>query len=372
MEERYIACMMLHGMGDAIGFKNGKWEFLELIEEENKGAMGADVKMYEFIGLGGINYVPDKGWNVSDDTLLHMGTAKSLMDDYSSVNDLGKKTAREYVRIYNEYFVKDKGVLKRMPGETLLVSLLKIRSGTQWDDLSYHIDNGGAGAAMRSSCIGLAYHGLENRMKLIDVSIKLSKITHNSAIGYLGGMTAALFTAFAIEGIDIKQWPFLLLSMFETRQIQDYIETWKNKDDVKGFNNDYHKFVEVWTLYVNTKFNKGKIIRKKTNIHLVARSNLYINNYSKNNNTKFFGSNGIDSCIVAYDALLDSDGKWEKLVIYGMLHSGDGDTTGCITASWYGALYGFGDVPKHRLKYLEFNDTLHKQGKDLYKKYYKH
>jgi len=47
------------------------------------------------------------------------------------------------------------------------------------------------------------------------------------------------------------------------------------------------------------------------------------------------------------------------------------DTTVCISASWYGALYGFGEVPVPTMKYLEYKDKLEKLGEGLYKKFYK-
>jgi len=83
------------------------------------------------------------------------------------------------------------------------------------------------------------------------------------------------------------------------------------------------------------------------------------------------GASGIDSVIIAYDCLIDAGNKWEKLVVYSMLHNGDTDTTGCIAAAFYGAVYGFGEVNKNVLKYLEYKDELTKLGKGLYKKYYK-
>ncbi len=36
-----------------------------------------------------------------------------------------------------------------------------------------------------------------------------------------------------------------------------------------------------------------------------------------------------------------------------MLHSGDTDTTGCIAAGFYGAYYGYGDVPKDIINNIE-------------------
>ena len=61
---------------------------------------------------------------------------------------------------------------------------------------------------------------------------------------------------------------------------------------------------------------------------------------------------------MAYNALLDCDGNWEKLVYYGMLHGGDSDTVGAICGGLYGAVYGSKDVPEHLLKYLEMKEKL--------------
>jgi ADP-ribosylarginine hydrolase len=67
------------------------------------------------------------------------------------------------------------------------------------------------------------------------------------------------------------------------------------------------------------------------------------------------GALGVDSVIVAYDALLSTldycnreqeskANKWEEACLRGMLHGGDSDSTGTIVGAWYGALYGFEDV----------------------------
>lgn len=67
------------------------------------------------------------------------------------------------------------------------------------------------------------------------------------------------------------------------------------------------------------------------------------------------GALGVDSVIIAYDALLstlefckrmqnEKANKWEEVCLRGMLHGGDSDSTGTIVGAWYGALYGFEDV----------------------------
>jgi ADP-ribosylarginine hydrolase len=53
------------------------------------------------------------------------------------------------------------------------------------------------------------------------------------------------------------------------------------------------------------------------------------------------GALGVDSVIIAYDALLGCNRDWRELMLRSAIHGGDSDSTACIAASWFGALYGF-------------------------------
>ena len=80
MEDRYIACMILHAVGDTVGFKNSEWEF-----KFKKGTTEVALeKLYEFIDLGGINGISLENWLVSDDTIMHIKTALALLSDFNS------------------------------------------------------------------------------------------------------------------------------------------------------------------------------------------------------------------------------------------------------------------------------------------------
>lgn len=366
MEERYKACMILHALGDTIGFKNSEWEFIG-------GAKHAKTfeKINEFVYLGGINYIPEKDWVVSDDTIMHMKTAQSLVSNFSDLNELYKLFLKNYVDALNQF--EEEGYEKRWPGKTLLANLMEVRKTGKWGETKYDYFTGGSGASMRTSCIGLAFYGEEYRSLLLEVSIESSRITHTSSIGYLGGFTSAYFTALAIEGVEIKKWPFYLLKMFETDTILKYIE--KKGRDVDEHMKDSLIFVDKWHRYTQDKFDEeGNVVRSRAKNNLLFRTDYYYKNFGfeegKETRQFFPGSGGDDSVIIAYDALIDAGKSWETLVFYSMMHGGDTDTTGCIAASWYGVLYGFGDVPMSRVESLEFKDEITKLSDGLYKKYY--
>ena len=71
LAKRYEAAMILSGVGDAMGFKNGNWEFCH---------SGTAIHA-EALTLGGINKLNIKkpDWLVSDDTVMHLATAEAYM-----------------------------------------------------------------------------------------------------------------------------------------------------------------------------------------------------------------------------------------------------------------------------------------------------
>lgn len=354
--------MILHAVGDTIGYKNGHWEFMYSLD-----------KVYEFIDLGGINHLSLKDWRVSDDTIFHMKNAEALLEDFNSINKLCEIVTKKYIKAFDQFTKETYNF--RNPGITTLTSVEKLKNGRSWDKTPYNFLSGGSGVSMRNSCIGLAFYGEKNRNKLIQIAIETGRITHNSTIGYLGGLVSALFTAYAVEKVPIKEWVFKFIKLYDDGVIDQYIKSAGR--DVDNYNNDVHIFMDKWRQYVQDKFDANKeIIKRRSNINLSLRSEYYYNNYSykqiqHGKQQKFPGSGGDDSVIIAYDCLLDAGNSWEKLIFYAMLHIGDTDTTGCIAGSWWGITKGFEDIPKINLEFIEYKKELEKLGKDLFKKYHK-
>lgn len=363
MEDRYIAAIVLHALGDTIGFKNGDWEF-----NYNKNFITLDTTnelLYEFIELGGINAIDLKGWLVSDDTIIHLCMMRALtsFDKKEIINEnMIIKYKEELVNAYND--MTDDEVNKKIfrhPGVTTNKYIRQFEKGHDGRDLPYDDRAGGNGAAMRTNCLGLVYYGENNRDKLIQISIETSKLTHNNAIGYLGGLTSALFTAFAIENIDILKWPFMLVDLLKSDRVKKYM----TNDDPNEVN-DYDSYSNYWRKYIDSKFEDGKIIITRAQANIIFRSRFYYENFTRGTKALLIGESGFCATIMAYDCLVDAKNVWEKLIIYSALHFGDSDTVAAISASWYGALYGFGDVPEKNLKYLEFKKELIKFGTELF------
>lgn len=373
MKKKYIACMILHAVGDTIGFKNSEWEF-----KFKKCTSEVTLeKLYEFIDLGGVNQISLKNWLVSDDTIMHMETARALLSEFNSVNTFGKILKDEFIKAYDQF--KKEGIEKRWPGISILESIEKLKTGMEWNKIPYNYYSGGSGASMRSLCIGLAYHGENNRDKLMQIAIESGRITNNSAVGYLGGLASALFAALAVENKKINDWPFILLDLFDSGKVKKYIK--ESERELEEFDRDHHVFLEKWHRYVDDKFdNKRNPIIRKSNKNLKYRSEYYQNTFAFEEKTTkkgiceksfFIGSGGDDSVIIAYDCLFDAGENWEKLVIYSMLHMGDTDTTGAIAGSLYGIMYGQTNVPNNFLEYLEYKTELIELGTKLFNKFYK-
>lgn len=412
MSNKYVAGMVLHSLGDTLGGRYRQWNL------NNKDGYELTLsKIYEFISLGGATDIKIRGWKASDVTIMHLAMTKALLEyNDDSMNTLGKIFVDKFLEV-----LKKNGELL---GRTTLKALNRLDKGGEWANMVYDIKAGGAGAVMRSLCIGMVFRGEENRHKLIQIAIESARITNNSAVGYLGSVAGALFASLACEGIEIKKWAMILLDLFERGVILKYIKMSGRGEE--EYLRDSPIFIEKWHRYIDDKFDSaGNVLVRKLDKNLVYRGKYYNEafGFRSNNgdglgkNTRMFkgegkfvssddkfmdsgkgnvrvfgrvdtrgqetkkddikkdideagyiGSGGDDSVIIAYDCLIDCSGVWEKLVYYSMLHMGDGNTTGAIAGGLYGLVYGLGDVRVDMIEDLEYGKELEKVGMLLSKK----
>lgn len=358
--EKCKSIFLLHALGDTIGFKNSIWEF-------NYNISITDVRstleiVSEFISLGGITNINLKDWIVSDDTLLNYEIAKFILD--LNNEDLQEKhiikLKQEIIKMID--YQMDNNIQREF-------GLMTGRAIKNWTDsiderhTPYNVGSGGNGCSMRTLPIGIRFNKDSDLNKLIQCSIETSKITHNSPIGFLGGLASAYFIKLAINGIEIKKWPYLLIDLYESKEVKKYINI---EDDNVYF--DYRNSIKIWKKTIEIFFSdKGEPLKLKSSINLISRFKIFIDIEKMMNNNEWAGANGQTSIIMAYIALLDCEGIWEKLVYYSMLHGGDSDTVGAIAGGFYGAVYGMGDVPENLLKYLEMKKELIEISEKIYK-----
>lgn len=371
MKDKYNACILLHALGDTIGFKNGDWEFNNTKSNNLKtldGNMSKEYTLeivYEFIMLGGCANINLKGWYVSDDTILHICTIKTLLKEHKNVKDLCKILRKYFIKAINE---SKKSKINRYYGETTIENIKKLEiSESNINKLKYNRRYGGSGASMKSLCIGLVYHGKKNRQQLIEKTFEITRMTHNSTNAYIGSLATAMFVSFAIEKIDIKKWSIEFLKVIESDIIDNYLKKTRNYDD---YIMDKAFCINAWKEFNSKKFDKdGNIISDKIDRNLIERTSFF-GPYVEG---KFYwpGGDSFGSILYAYNALLDCDSIFDTLIFYSMLHWGDSDTVGCIAAGLYGAYYGFKNIHDNLLKDIEFKDELIELSDKLYNKFYK-
>ena len=136
--EKYKAVMVLSGVGDALGYKNGSWEFCHSGIEIHK----------ELKQLGGLEKLDINGWRVSDDTVLHIATGEALVSNWSTTEQLFCTMAAKYKKACAEVGItvnQNESLLKRLQNQKQNIAINIDRRLTaiflsQNDNLKMHVN----------------------------------------------------------------------------------------------------------------------------------------------------------------------------------------------------------------------------------------
>uniref|UniRef100_A0A4W3IYN9 [Protein ADP-ribosylarginine] hydrolase-like n=1 Tax=Callorhinchus milii TaxID=7868 RepID=A0A4W3IYN9_CALMI len=289
-----MAAMLLSAVGDALGYRNARWEFCESGEQIHSELEG--------LGCLGNIHVCLPHWPVSDDTVLHLASAQALNTD-------GDALLHEFAAQYVE-------AMKDMKGRNLDTYIL-----LGWRRIPFNPKGVGCGAAMRSMCIGLRYPRPEQLPHLVRVSIDSGRMTPNHPTGYLGALASALFNSNAVQGRPLREWGF---SFLQTLPLALDSITSSGRDVPENLA-AWNYFPEKWELTISRWYLKQRGLEAGSGgprfppVFGPPERDVEYRTFSLDG---WAGRSGHDAPMIAYDALLGAGASWEELCSRAAFHGG--------------------------------------------------
>ncbi|KAM9258619.1 ADP-ribosylhydrolase ARH1-like [Morus bassanus] len=343
--EAYEAAMVLSGVGDALGYRGGRWEYCT-------SGPRIHAELAELGGLGAITLEPPE-WPVSDDTVLLLATAEALATGLEG-EPLLQELARRYVAAMGD-------MEGRKPGPTSILGTSQLRPGEpEGYRIPFNPTGTGCGAAMRSLAIGLRYPHTWELPTLIRVSVESGRMTHHHPTGYLGALAVALFGALGARGEPPERWGAELLRVLPLAW--DYVEG--TGVAVEANAAAWPFFGDAWHRYLESRgLLEGRGPPQVPSLPSPAERDAAYLGWALEG---WAGRSGHDAPMVALEALLAAGGCWEDLCARGVLHGGDNDSTGTIAAGCWGLLGGLAPVPPGLHRSLEHRERLRDAAHRLY------
>lgn len=368
-EERMRATMVLAAAGDAIGYNKGAWEFCLSTTKIHRD-------LDQLTRGRGILALDCSHWMVSDDTVEHLATAEGLLrcsQVQFTLDCLLRNIAAKTKKAADDF-------TGRAPGKSEQQGIKLLESdGSNWASKPFDSRAIGCGAAMRVPCLGLIFH--DDMQSLVAVSVEACRLTKTHPLGYLGGVCAAAFTAFALQSIPVLCWAQRLLDEV-IPMAKEYVLQ-PGQRHLRENENAFQEaaFERKWKWYIHERGLDSGQSPQFPEVYDASERDLFYAECARmedvNPSGKNPGSKGYDSVLIAFDALLWVETQldflqnptkcWGELCLRAMLHRGDNDSTGSIAGAWYGALHGFTSVPSRHYESVEYAGRCDAAGRALYK-----
>ena len=309
---QYEGCMLGLALGDALG---APVEFLEL------GQIKQEYGPEGICGLEGWREFP-AGY-FTDDTQMSLATARGCIDAYLELRH--GQSWRPAQAVYHRYLVwlrtQNIPYMNRAPGATCLWSLRTGRMGSVAAPLN---SRKGCGGVMRVAPAGLSFPPGQ----AFEHGVAFAAITHGHPSGYLPAGVLAELIACLLEGRSLEDG--LDVAMARLRSWHGHEESLACIDTALRLVSD-----GVPNEDAIAKLGGGWV--------------------------------GEEALAISLYCALSSRDDWETAVLMAVNHSGDSDSTGCITGAILGALHGAEALPVPWVARLESVAGIRAVAQDLFR-----
>ena len=312
LPKRYLGCMFGLAVGDALG---APIEFLSIEDIRSRYGPGG---VTEYLEWGG--FPPG---SFTDDTQMSLATAEGCIRSYQHLRARGTVSPPQLVwKRYKAWLrTQSDAKQKRAPGSTCLAALRSTKMPTPALKAN---DSKGCGAVMRMAPLGLAYGPAE----AFRYGIECGACTHGHPTGYLPAAFLAAMIAEIVEGAGVAE---------SVRRVMPILQGQKAHEETKAA-------VERAARLVSSPRSPQDAVAE-------------------------LGGGWVaeEALAIAVYCSLKFPRDFQSAVIAAVNHSGDSDSTGCITGAILGASLGVDEIPLPWVNNIEDYDRIKKIALDLYR-----